>query len=84
MKATIRTTHPAPVVVAEALRPDNTDDISTTVVEDRIETTITRDAPGSVQATIDDYLVNLILAEETRQRTDIESMTTTEHTERDQ
>lgn len=84
MKATIRTAHTDADIVMAAVQPDHTDEMNTRFVEDEIETTIHRDAPGSLLATIDDYLVNLIVAEETRQRTDIVNMTTTENTTRNQ
>jgi len=64
-RATIRTTH-ADRETAErlacAVRPDNTDEIRTTVEDDALVTTIERETTGGLQSTVDDYVVNLSVA----------------------
>lgn len=61
-QATIRTTVTHPAVVAEAIRPDNTDEMTTTVEEGAVVTTIDRETTGGLQSTVDDYVVNLEVA----------------------
>lgn len=75
MKAVVRTAHDRPDVVARALAPDHTDEIGTVVAGDLVVTTIERPTPGSLRATVDDYLVNLAVAD-----AQIESMTSSEPT----
>jgi len=65
--ATVRTTHDAPAVVAAALRPDNTDEMTTRVDGDRVVTTVERPTTGGLQSTVDDYVVNVSVAERTAQ-----------------
>lgn len=70
-RATIRTEHgdaardaervPARTI-AQAIAPDNTDQMSTTVVNDAVETTIRRSDAAGLRSTVDDYLVNLDVA----------------------
>lgn len=63
--ATIETTHRNPTAaarIAAALRPDNTDEMRTTVDGHTIETVVERDTTGGLQATVDDYVVNLEVA----------------------
>ncbi len=69
-RAELHTRVSAPDAVAAAIRPDNTDQITTTTTDDAVVTTITRDTTSGLQATIDDYLVNLTVA--TRLLTDTE------------
>lgn len=64
-RATITTTHDSDVTaeqVAASVRPDNTDAMATRTSGDRIVTTISRPTTGGLQATVDDYVVNLTLA----------------------
>jgi hypothetical protein len=61
--ARLRTTHERPAVVAAALSPDNTDSIDTRVDGDAVVTTIARETTGGVHSTVDDYVVNLTVAE---------------------
>lgn len=70
-RATIRTEHGDPArdaeqvparTVAQAIAPDNTDQMSTTVVNDAVETTIRRSDAAGLRSTVDDYLVNLDVA----------------------
>lgn len=58
-----RTEHDAPEVVAAALRPDNTDEMSTRVVEGAVVTTIQRETTGGLRTTADDYVCNLQVAD---------------------
>jgi hypothetical protein len=48
--------------VAGALRPDNTDEMTTDVDGDTVVTEIDRDSTGGLQTTVDDYVVNLQVA----------------------
>ncbi len=51
-----------PEIVAAALQPDHTDDVVTQVTDNQVQTTIQRDSPGSLEATLDDYIQNLRVA----------------------
>ncbi len=62
-RATLRTTHDDPDIVAAALTPDNTESMQTTVEGDELVTTIERDSTGGLQSTVDDYVVNVTVAE---------------------
>jgi len=66
-RATIRTSHDAPGVVAAALRPDNTDEMATRVEDGQVVTTIERSTTGGLRSTVDDYVVNCSVAERTVQ-----------------
>ena len=64
-RATIETTHGSPdsaARVAAAVRPDNTDQMTTRVDGDAVVTTIERDSTSGLQSTVDDYVVNLRVA----------------------
>lgn len=63
--ATIRTTLTHPEVIAATLEPDNTDEMSMRVEGDEVVTTIERETTGGLQATVDDYVVNLAVASRT-------------------
>lgn len=60
--ATVRTRHANPALVAAALAPDNTDEMTTAVDGETVVTRIERDATGSLATTVDDYLTNLQVA----------------------
>jgi len=62
-RATLRTTHAAPGTVAAALEPDNTEEMDTRVEDGRVTTTVARDSPGGLRSTVDDYVVNLDVAD---------------------
>lgn len=64
-RATLRTTHETPGPIAAAVRPDHTSAVTTTVRDGRIETRIERPTTGGLRATVDDYVVNLRVAEAT-------------------
>ena len=68
--ARIRTRHTDPAVVADAVTPDNTASIRTRVDDDRghIETNIERPTTGGLQSTVDDYVVNLQVADRLAER----------------
>lgn len=66
--ATVRTTHARPEIVAAAVRPDNTPNIETRVVDGRVETTVERTTASGLRATVDDYVVNLTVADEVARR----------------
>lgn len=69
-RATIRTTHDEPGTVAAAVAPDNTDEMDTRVEDDRVVTEIERATTGSLASTVDDYVVNLSVAERAVDSTD--------------
>ena len=65
-RARIRTTHAsaeAAAVVAGAVEPDNTDSMATRVDGDRVVTTVERETTGGLHSTVDDYVVNLTVAD---------------------
>ncbi|MFW5949441.1 MAG: KEOPS complex subunit Pcc1 [Halolamina sp.] len=62
-EATIATTHDDPGAVAAALTPDNTDTMTTAVDGDTVRTTIVREDAGGLAASVDDYVVNLTVAD---------------------
>ncbi|WP_226005857.1 KEOPS complex subunit Pcc1 [Natrinema salinisoli] len=73
-RATIRTAHDDAALIARALSPDNTDEMTTTVERDTaadaagderagtIVTRIDRETTSGLQSTVDDYVVNLEVA----------------------
>ncbi|MDR5656986.1 KEOPS complex subunit Pcc1 [Halodesulfurarchaeum sp. HSR-GB] len=61
-RATIRSTVADPETIAEALAPDNTDQIETTVDENEVHTTIERETTAGLRSTADDYVMNLSVA----------------------
>lgn len=83
MSASLRTSHDDPDMIAHAIEPDHTDDIDSIVGDGYLETTFDREQLGSLHATVDDYLVNLQVAEQVIERTQTETMTSTEHTQPD-
>lgn len=64
-EATIRTEHDHPEVVAAAIEPDNTPEMSTTVEGAAVMTHIERTTAGGLRATITDYLRGISVADET-------------------
>jgi hypothetical protein len=58
----VRTTHDDPETIAAAIQPDNTDDMHTSVDRTTIETAIDRETTSGLQATADDYVVNIHVA----------------------
>ncbi|AOW80422.1 hypothetical protein HTSR_1244 [Halodesulfurarchaeum formicicum] len=60
--ATIRSTVPDPETIAEAIAPDNTDQIETAVDENEVQTTIERETTAGLRSTADDYAMNLSVA----------------------
>lgn len=72
-RATIRTAHDDPELIARAIAPDNTDEMETTVSEgespssdrtqsDAVVTRIERETTSGLHSTVDDYVVNLDVA----------------------
>ena len=61
-RAEIRTEHDRPARVAAAVRPDNTDQMTTRVDDGAVVTTIERDSTSGLQSTVDDYVVNVRVA----------------------
>ena len=63
--AEIQTAHGSPdraERVAAAVRPDNTDEMTTRVEGDTVITEIARDSTSGLQSTVDDYVVNIRVA----------------------
>ncbi|MDZ7729996.1 MAG: KEOPS complex subunit Pcc1 [Natrialbaceae archaeon] len=60
--ATIRTRTDHPTIIAGALRPDNTAEMTTETTGDIVVTRIERDSTRGLQATVDDYVVNVGVA----------------------
>ncbi|MFB6228084.1 MAG: KEOPS complex subunit Pcc1 [Halobacteriales archaeon] len=61
--ATIRTAHADAATVAAAVRPDNTPDMDTRVDDGTVVTTIERESTTGLQSTVDDYVVNVGVAD---------------------
>ena len=64
--ATVTTSYATPTRaerVARAVAPDNTASMTTRVEEATVTTEIDRDTTGGLQSTVDDYVVNLGVAE---------------------
>ena len=64
-RARLRTESGDPETVAAALVPDNTEEMETQIDGDTIETVVTRETTGGLRTTVDDYVVNLSVAERT-------------------
>jgi hypothetical protein len=64
INGTITTVHGNAGCVAAALAPDNLRSMDTKAEEDRVITTITGTQLRSVIASVDDYLMNLAVAED--------------------
>jgi len=64
ISGTITTVHGNAPCVAQALSPDNLRSMETTADGDRVITTITGTQLRSVIASVDDYLMNLTIAED--------------------
>ena len=61
--ATIRTELDDAEIVAASVRPDNTDEIDTVVSRSTVVTTVERETTGGLRTTVDDYVVNLAVAQ---------------------
>ena len=61
----IMTAHRHPSCVAKAIHPDNLRSMKTVATKTGVETRITGTQLRSVIASVDDYLMNLAIAEET-------------------
>jgi hypothetical protein len=61
--AAVRTTHADADLVAAALAPDDTDSMAVRVDDDAIDCRIERPTTGGLRSTVDDYVVNLRVAE---------------------
>ena len=64
IEGTITTVHAEAPCIAEALAPDNLRSMETKAECDRVVTTITGTQLRSVIASVDDYLMNLAVAED--------------------
>ncbi|USZ68812.1 KEOPS complex Pcc1-like subunit [Halorussus salilacus] len=80
--ATIRTEHDDAEIVAASVRPDNTPQIDTRVEREsgveRVVTTVERETTGGLRTTVDDYVVNLAVAQEVVQTAKRHADTTTQ------
>ncbi|MFB6168005.1 MAG: KEOPS complex subunit Pcc1 [Haloferacaceae archaeon] len=61
--AELRTEHDAAALVAAALRPDDTPEVDTRAVDGAVVTQVERDTTGGLARTVDDYAVNLRVAD---------------------
>ncbi|MFB6114459.1 MAG: KEOPS complex subunit Pcc1 [Halodesulfurarchaeum sp.] len=61
-RATVKTVVENPEIVANAVRPDNTEEMHTTANSGAVETTIERETTGGLRSSLDDYVVNLDVA----------------------
>jgi hypothetical protein len=77
-RATIRTEHDRPELVAAALAPDNTDEMTTRAEglddgddgdDGAVVTTIERETTGGLRTTADDYVTNVQVAQQTIETT---------------
>ncbi len=64
IEGVITTTHPHAECVAGAIRPDNLSSMATTAHDGRVVTRVNGHQLRSVIASVDDYLMNLTIAEE--------------------
>jgi hypothetical protein len=64
--------------VAAALVPDNTASMTTRVEGSRVVTEIERETTGGLQSSVDDYVVNVSVAERVAQTADRHTTTTHE------
>lgn len=64
IEGTITTLHDHAACIAAALSPDNLKSMKTRAEEGRVVTTITGTQARSVIASVDDYLMNLAVAED--------------------
>jgi hypothetical protein len=69
-EATVRTDVADPALVANAVRPDNTEEMETAVEDGTVVTRIERDDTSGLHSTVDDYVVNLTVATEVAQHAD--------------
>ncbi len=60
----ITTVHRNAPCVAAALKPDNLSSLTTTAAGDRVTTTVTGTQMRTVIASVDDYLMNLAVADD--------------------
>jgi hypothetical protein len=61
----ITTMHRNAACIAAALKPDNLNSLTTTAEDDRVTTTITGTQIRTVIASVDDYLMNLAISDDT-------------------
>ncbi|RAW45237.1 KEOPS complex Pcc1-like subunit [Halorubrum sp. 48-1-W] len=64
----VRTTHADADLVASALAPDDTDSMAVRVDGDAIDCRIERPTTGGLRSTVDDYVVNLRVADRVIER----------------
>jgi hypothetical protein len=64
ISGSITTIHKNAACVAAALKPDNLNSLTTTAADGRVTTTITGIQVRTVIASVDDYLMNLAIAED--------------------
>jgi len=69
-RATVRTEFDRPTLVAAAVSPDNTSEMTTRVEGDAVVTRIERETTGGLRSSVDDYVVNLDVARQVAQAAD--------------
>lgn len=83
-RARIRTGHTRPVMIAAAVSADNTNEMTTKTGDGVVETSIERETTGGLHTSVDDYLVNLRVAEQTRSVLQTDTHTNTNNQENQQ
>lgn len=69
-RARVRTAVDRAEAVAAAVRPDNTDQMTTRVEDGAVVTTVERETTGGLRSTVDDYVVNVAVATRTMRHAD--------------
>ncbi len=80
-RATIRTRHEEPELIARAIEPDNTPEMRTTATETAVISRIDRETTAGLHATVDDYVVNLAVAKRVAAADDRSDGETSENTD---
>lgn len=62
-RAVLETSHADAALVAAAVRPDNTASMTTEVTDGTVRTVVERETTGGLQSSVDDYVVNLTVAD---------------------
>lgn len=75
--ATLRFPHEDAATIAAAIKPDDTDEIDTSVETGVVVTTVERESISGLRSTLDDVLVNLDVAAKTAQLSDRNPNSTT-------
>ena len=77
-RARIQTKHNDPECIVAAISPDNTAEMEMAAGDESVTTRIERKTTGGLRSNLDDYLVNVIVAERTLGLFQTETHTTTD------